>query len=114
MKRDNLLLLESMFLPERRHLLPRLIEASTKNNAELATEIFWGQVVYVNALLQKMYGVDCALDIDVVEFMELITRSKRTLLGKIRLSEVREIRKKLKDGENEQISECSEVSGGQD
>ena len=100
MKDDLLLLMESMFLSERRHCLPEFIHAIETQQAEKATKIFHEQIEF----LSKLKGVDINIvknttGEDMCDFTWLLKKSKRTLLGRLRLIEAREARKAIKDEE---------------
>lgn len=94
MKDDLLLLLESMFLPERRQCLPEFIKAIEDQQAETASRIFNEQIEFLNKL--KGISINIVRDAtseDMNDFTWLLKKSKRTLLGRLRLIEARENRK---------------------
>ena len=94
MKDNLLLLLESMFLPERRHCLPKLIRAIETQQADEATAIFHEQLNFLNKLKGKDINIvrDTTRE-DMGDFTWLLKKSKRTLLGRLRLADARESRK---------------------
>jgi len=93
-KDDLLLLLESMYLPERRHCLPDFINSIENQQDERASVIFNEQIEFLSELIGiEMNIVRDTTGEDVGDFMWLLKKSKRTLLGRLRLIEAREARK---------------------